>query len=64
MKEFKARAVIHYGHAPDRVYKDLAEAWAAIVYDRIKDLSSADLRIIHGDLKKQIDILAGKVSVA
>ena len=57
MKKFEARAVIHYGPNPDEAFQDFAEKWASIMFDRVKDLSAADLRILDKDLREQIDIL-------
>lgn len=64
MKKFNAKGVIHYGHAPDKAFKELAETWAAVMYDKVKDLTAADLRVIREDLNEHIDILADKVHVA
>lgn len=58
MKRFKARAVVHYGESPEEALRDFTEKWVAVMYDRIKEMTAADLRVLGKDLKQQIDILA------
>lgn len=60
MKEFKARVVIHYGPNSEEALQEFAEKWVKVMYDRIKELSAADLRVLDKDLKEQIDILVGR----
>ena len=57
MKKFEAEAVIHYGPDKEKALREFAEKWAAVMFDRLKNATLPDLKLLERDVRKELDIL-------